>query len=122
MKWKDFKTTIYLLIIMVKLRFVVYKGIGVKVLKKYHLMAIVLPSLRLHCKLMIFTFIFIYLKDQINEFFVYLITVAWCFLIVLGKLIHAIYLKEREEVEKDLFKNINEASKNSPLNESTTKH
>lgn len=107
---------------MVKLRFVVYKGIGVKVLKKYHLMAIVLPSLRLHCKLMIFTFIFIYLKDQINEFFVYLITVAWCFLIVLGKLIHAIYLKEREEVEKDLFKNINEASKNSPLNESTTKH
>ena len=122
MKWKDFKTTVYLLIIWAKLRFIVYKGIGVKVLKKYHLMAIVLPSLRLHCKLMIFTFIFIYLKDQINEFFVYLITVAWCFLIVLGKLIHATYLKERKEIEMTLFRHVEEESKNTPLNGGATKH
>ncbi len=122
MKWKDFKTTIYLLIIWAKLRFIVYKGIGFKILKTYHPMTIVHISLRLHLKLIIFTLVYFYLKNQINNLVAFWTTLAGCFLIVLGKLIHATYLKEREEVEKDLFKNINEASKNTPLNESTTKH
>lgn len=122
MKLKDFKRAFYLLFIMVKLRFIVYKSIGVQVLKKYNPMSIVFISLRLHLKLMIFTLIYFNLKNHINHLCAFWITFAGCFLIVLGKIIHATYLKERKEVEMTYFRHIEEESKNTPLNGSATKH
>lgn len=107
---------------MVKLRFIVYKGIGAKVLKKYNPISIVFISLRLHLKLMIFTLIYFNLKNHINHLCAFWITFAGCFLIVLGKIIHAIYLKERKEVEMTLFGEVEEESKNTPFSGSETKH
>ena len=121
MKLKDFKTA-YLLIIMVKLRFVVYKGIGSKVLKKYNPLAIVIASMRLHFKLMLFTLIYFYLDNKFGSPFALCTSFSLTFIFTIGKIIHAIYLKERKEVEMTLFGDVEEESKNTPLNGSATKH
>ena len=122
MKLKDFKTTAYLLIIMVKLRFIVYKSIGVQVLKKYHPMAIIIASIWLHFKLMVFTLIYFYLSNKFSSAFALFTSLSLTFLITLLKIIHATYLKERKEVEMTYFRHLEEESKNTPLNGSATKH
>lgn len=122
MKLKDFKTTAYLLITMVKLRFIVYKSIGVQVLKTYHPMAIVIASMLLHLRLMVFTLIYIYLSTTLNSPTGICISFAMTFIITVGKIIHATYLKERKEVEMTFFRRVEEESKNTPLNGSATKH
>lgn len=85
-------------------------------------MKIVHVSIRLHFKLMVFTLVYFYLKNLNSGLLAFWTTFAGCFLIVLGKLIHATYLKERKEVEMTYFRHLEEDSKNTPLNESITKH
>lgn len=85
-------------------------------------MAIVIASMWLHFKLMVFTLIYINLSTSLNNLSGLCISFALTFLITLGRIIHATYIKERKEVEMTFFKNNENELKTTPLNESTTKH
>ena len=98
MKLKDFKTTAYLLIIMVKLRFIVYKSIGVQVLKKYHPMAIIIASIWLHFKLMVFTLIYFYLSNKFSSAFA-LFTLLVCVILSFVYRAHAHQAHANQQIQ-----------------------